>query len=147
MLALASLDVLPFAGTNNLLEEFIAIAAMTMRANGFRPDIVVVNPLDWRAVYLRRETNGAYVHASPLTQTPLLISGMRVCFNSAITTGTALVMDSRYVDFMPNDQIRIELAYTGTQFLTGEITVRAEMQGLPVVRDLGAINLVSRAAS
>lgn len=147
MLALASVDVLPFAGTNNLLEEFVAIEAMTMRANGFMPNIVVVNPLDWRAVYLRRDASGDYVHASPLTQTPLLISGMRVCFNSAITVGTALVIDSRYVDFMPNEQIRIELAYTGAQFLTGEITVRAEMQGLPVVRDLGSINLVSRAAA
>ncbi len=112
-----------------------------------RPDIVVVNPADWRAVYLRRETDGLYVHGSPLTQAPLVISGMRVCFSTSITTATALVIDSRYVDFMPNEQIRIELAYTGSQFLTGEITVRAELQGLPVVRDLGAITLVSRAAS
>jgi hypothetical protein len=147
MLALATADVLPFAGTNDLLEESIAIEAMAMRALGYQPNIVVVNPLDWRAVYLRREVGGLYVHGSPLEQAPLIVAGCEVVFNTAITSKTALVLDSRYVDFMPSEAMRIELAYVNTQFLTGEITVRAEMQGLPVVRDLGAIKLVSRAAS
>lgn len=146
LLALATADVLPFAGTNALLEEHIAIEAMAMRSNGYQPNIVVVNPTDWRAVYLRRETDGLYVHASPLQEAPLMISGMQVVFSSAVTTQQALLIDSRYTDFMPNENVRIELAYTGSQFTTGEITVRGELQGLPVVRDLGAITLVSRAA-
>jgi hypothetical protein len=147
MLALATADVLPFVGTNDLLEEHIAIEAMSMRSVGYQPNIVVVNPLDWRAVYLRRETGGLYVHGSPLEQAPLIVAGCEVVFSTAITSKTALVLDSRYVDFMPSEAVRIELAYVASQFLTGEITVRAEMQGLPVVRDLGAIKLVSRAAS
>lgn len=147
LLALATADVLPFAGTNALLEEHIAIEAMAMRSNGYQPDIVVVNPIDWRAVYLRRGLDGFYVHTTPLIRLPpLLISGMQVVFSSAVTTQTALLIDSRYTDFMPNENVRIELAYTGSQFTTGEITVRGELQGLPVVRDLGAITLVSRAA-
>jgi hypothetical protein len=147
MLALATADVLPFANTSDLLEESIAIEAMAMRALGYQPNIVVVNPVDWRSVYLRRDTGGLYVHGSPLVQAPLIVAGCEVVFSTAITSKTALVLDSRYVDFMPSEAMRIELAYVNTQFLTGEITVRAEMQGLPVVRDLGAIKLVSRAAS
>jgi hypothetical protein len=58
-----------------------------------------------------------------------------------------MLIDSRYTDFMPHSNMRIELAYVASQFLTGEITVRAEFQGIPVVRDLAAIKLVSRAAS
>lgn len=147
LLALATADELPFAGTNALLEEHIAIEAMTMRAAGYQPNIVVVNPTDWRDVYLRRDVAGIYVHASPLQPAPLMISGMQVVFHSGVTTQTALLIDSRYMDFMPNENVRIELAYTGSQFTTGEITVRGELQGLPVVRDLGAITLVSRAAA
>lgn len=145
LLALATPDVLVAASTNDLLEESIAIEAMAMRSLGYQPNIVVVNPTDWRAVYLRRESGGLYVHSSPLTQAPLVISGCEVVFSSSVTTKTAMLIDSRYVDFMPAEKMRIELAYVASQFLTGEITVRAELQGLPVVRDLAAIKLVSRA--
>jgi HK97 family phage major capsid protein len=144
-LALATPDVLPVDVPGSLLEETIAIGAMSMRADGYRPNIVVVNPLDWRPVYLRKDTTGAYVHSSPLAQAPLNISGCAVVFSAAVTSGQALLIDSRYVDFMPSDNIRIELAHVASQFLTGEITVRAELQGIPVVRDLAAIKLMSRA--
>jgi HK97 family phage major capsid protein len=147
LLTLATTDVLPFAGTNDLLEEHIAIEAMRMRAAGYQPSIVVVNPTDWQSVYLRRETGGAYVHNSPMANAPLVIAGCEVVFSTGITTKTAMLLDSRYVDFMPHSNMRIELAYVASQFLTGEITVRAEFQGVPVVRDLAAIKLVSRAAS
>ncbi len=147
LLSLATADVLPFATTNDLLEEHIAIEAMRMRAAGYQPNIVVVNPTDWQAVYLRRETGGLYVHNSPMANAPLVIAGCQVVFSSGVTTKTAMLIDSRYTDFMPHSNMRIELAYVASQFLTGEITVRAEFQGIPVVRDLAAIKLVSRAAS
>lgn len=145
LLALATADVLPVGSTNDLLEETIAIGAMTMRADGYRPNIVVVNPLNWRAVYLRRDTTNAYIHSSPLSVAPLSISGCAVVFSTAVTTGQALLIDSRYVDYMPSSMLRIELAHVASQFLTGEITVRAELQGIPVVRDLAALKLMSRA--
>ncbi len=147
MLSLATADIVPFAGSNDLLEETIAIGVMSMRAAGYQPDIVVVNPVDWRGVYLRRETGGLYVHGSPLEQAPLVIAGCAVVFSTAITTKQAMLIDSRYSDFMPSEAVRVEMAYTGTQFLTGEITIRAELQGIPVVRDSGAIKLMSRATS
>jgi hypothetical protein len=147
LLALATPDVLPIATTNPLLEESIAIEVLTMQALGYRPDIVCVNPTDWRAVFLRRDTAGMYVHSfgSPMGSAPLLISGCKVVFNSAVATQTAIVLDSRYVDFQPIETMRLELAYVASQFLTGEVTVRAELQGLPVLRDLAACKLVSRA--
>ena len=145
LLALATPDVLPIAQSNDLLEESIAIEVMTMRSLGYKPDVVIVNPNDWRAVYLRRETGGLYVHSSPLMQAPLVISGCAVIFSSSVTTKQAVVLDSRYCDFMPSGQLRIEVAYVASQFLTGEVTVRGELQGIPVVRDLAAIKLVSRA--
>jgi len=145
LLALATADVLAAASTNDLLEETIAIGAMTMRAAGYRPNIVVVNPSDWRGVYLRRDTTNAYIHSSPLALAPLSISGCALVFSTAVTSGQAVLIDSRYVDFMPASSIRIELAHVASQFLTGEITVRAELQGIPVVRDLAAIKLMSRA--
>ena len=145
LLGLATADVIPTLGSNDLLEETIAVGVMTMRAAGYRPDIAVVNPLDWRGVYLRRDTANGYIHGSPMAQAPLNISGCSVVFSSAVTTKQALLLDSRYCDFMPASQIRIELAHVASQFLTGEITVRAELQGIPVVRDLGAFKLMSRA--
>jgi hypothetical protein len=147
LLGLATADVLAFAGQDALLEEYIARAAMTMRTNGYSPDIVVVNPNDWRSVYLRRDSTNAYINSSPLAEPPLQIAGMKVVFSTVVTTMTALLLDARYTDFMPMESARIELAYTGSQFTTGQITVRGELQGLPVVRDLNAIKLVSRAAS
>jgi hypothetical protein len=146
LLGLATADVLP-NGTPDLLEQLVAIAALRMRALGYQPDVAVVSPADWEAVYLRRETAGLYVHGSPLLTEPLRISGCAVVFSDDVATGQSMVLDSRYVDFMPLDRIRVELAYVASQFLTGEITMRAELQGIPVVRDLAAIKLVSRAAS
>jgi hypothetical protein len=89
---------------------------------------VVVNPVNWRAVYLRRDTTNACVHSSPLAQAPLTISGCAVVFSTSVATGQALLIDSRFVDHMPSSMLRIELAHVASQFLTGEITVRAEMQ-------------------
>ena len=145
LLSLATPDVIPLAGSNDLLEESIAISAMGMRAAGYQPNVVIVNPTDWRSVYLRRETGGMYVHASPLAQTPLTISGCAVVFSIAVPTKQAVLIDSRFTDFMPLDRVRVEVAYVASQFLTGECTVRCELQGLPVVRDLAAIRIVSRA--
>ncbi len=149
LLTVATADVLPLAGTNDLLEEFIAIEAMKMRAAGYQPNIVVVSPADWQDVYLRRETTtGAYIHASPLSTAPLSISGCSVVFAAAgMTAKTAMLIDSRFVDFMPSGTMRVEMAYVASQFLTGEITMRCELQGIPVVRDLNAIKLVSRASA
>lgn len=146
-LGLATAFVVPFAGSNALLEETISICAMDMRAAGYQPNVVVVNPTDWRGVYLRRDTTNGYIHGTPLAVPPLIIAGMEVVFSSAVTTAQAMLLDSRYCDLLPLEQIRIELAYSGTQFTTGEITVRGELQGIPVVRDLSAIKLASRAAS
>lgn len=145
LLALATADVIATIGSNDLLEETIAIGAMSMRAGGYRPNIVIVSPDDWRGVYLRRDTSNGYIHGSPMLQAPLMISGCAVVFSTAVTTKQAVLLDSRYVDFMPASSIRIELAHVASQFLTGEITVRAELQGIPVVRDLAAIKLMSRA--
>ena len=145
LLSLATPDVIPLAGSNDMLEESIAISAMGMRAAGYQPNVVIVNPTDWRIVYLRRETGGMYVHSSPLAQTPLIISGCSVVFSTAVLTKQAVLIDTRFTDFMPLDRVRVEVAYVASQFLTGVCTVSCELQGLPVVRDLAAIRIVSRA--
>lgn len=99
----------PIGGT---LEDEIGDAAAYMADNGYAPDIVVVNPLDWRAIQARKATtDGHYLQGSPSQPIPPTLWGMRVVVSPAIHSGDVLLLDSRYATLLDRMSVTGFLGY------------------------------------
>jgi HK97 family phage major capsid protein len=144
--ALAPTQANPDAANLDEIEKLIAAFAMTRRANGYAPDLVIVNPADWQNAVTRTTGEGEYINGSVFTMPPLVIAGMRVAFSAVIDSQKALLVDTRYVDMMVSDQVRVEVGHVNDEFIRNIVTVRAELGVLPVVRDLNALLYVRMAA-
>ncbi len=142
----AGLKTLAFdytSATYTLLHDAIVEATAHQRWGGYQPDVVCMNPMSYLDIALKKDTAGQYLTGAYMGEFPAMLHGMRVTFSSEITVGKALVVDSRYVELLIADQMNVQLAYTNDNFVKNLITARAEVAVIPVVRDLGALNLVT----
>lgn len=142
----SGLKTLAFAYTSavySLIHDAIVEATAHMRWGGYQPDVVCMNPMTYLDIALKKDTAGQYLTGSYMGELPVQLHGMRVTFSAEIPLGKALVADSRYLEALLADEMNVQLAYTLDNFTKNLITARAEVAIIPVVRDRGAISLVS----
>jgi len=104
------------------------------RATGFAdPTAVFVHPSDWEDIRLLRDTNGQYIFGPPSAQAPELIWGVPVTVTTAATENTISLGDFQaYSALYVRSGVDVELGYSGTQFVEGEVTIRATMRAAMV---------------
>ena len=105
-----------------------------IRAVGFaEPDAVFAHPNDWEDIRLLRDTNGQYIWGPPSAQAPELIWGVPVTVTAAATENTISIGDLQgYSALYVRSGVDVELGYSGTQFVEGEVTIRATMRAAMV---------------
>lgn len=148
----------PFAGYDALataypsatytgLGDAIAEAVQNMRQDGFLPDIVAINSMAYLDIILSKNTGGDYLLAGALTHAPsdIRLHGCKVVFSSSLTTGEALVFDSRYCELGVSNDLTVEIGTTSDNFTRNLKTVRAEIGLIPTMRHIGAVRLVTPA--
>lgn len=143
-LALANVINVPITVGGNQFESTIAYSAMQMRQNGYQPTLCVVNPASWGLASLRVGADGHWVNGSPFSTLPMVCSGMRVVFNSAVPDLKALLIDERYAGWGVSDSMRITAAYVNDGFIKNIITLRGEMGVIPFMRDIFSVRLAQR---
>jgi hypothetical protein len=62
-----------------------------VRATGYEPDCVLLNPTDWQDIRLLRTADGQYIYGSPAERGPQVSWGVPVIASSAVPVGTGIV--------------------------------------------------------
>lgn len=117
----------PTAGAN--LVESINKAKYALWAIGNKPDTVFVNPADWSAMELERETvgGGQYLYGAPGTNAGTSPFGVQVVMSNAVQQGKFLIgaIASSAVIFNRSG-VAVELGYVNDDFTRNLVTIRVE---------------------
>lgn len=115
-------------GTGETNLDLIRKCAVAVRTNGYRPNIVLMNPGDFDAEVMGlKTTDGIYIVANPTSDDAPSIWGLRVVLSSAITSGNFLVGDSSMAAVWNREGAVVELFDQDEDNIQKNlITVRAE---------------------
>lgn len=123
------------AASGDSLADAVAKIEATMLAAGWRPNLIVVHPDDWRDARRERADAGAgvYVAGSWRDPAPASIWGIPLITNPAVTAGNILMMDTTQVAVLNRQDVSVQLGRINDQFTRNVVTVRAELRaGLAV---------------
>ena len=92
------------------------------------PNNVVMHPNDWEEIRLLRTADGIYIWGSPSEAGVARIWGLPVVQSDAQTENTALVGDFMFCQAFERRGIDLQVGFTGTQFMEGKRTIRADLR-------------------
>lgn len=95
----------------------------------------VMHPEDWQDIRLTRTADGIYIFGSPMEAGPERLWGLPVVQNDAKAAGTGMVgsFQPAWISLFERRGVDIQVGFSGTQFLEGKRTVRADMRAALVV--------------
>jgi HK97 family phage major capsid protein len=98
------------------------------------PDSVVLHPNDWEAIRLTRTADGIYILGNPAVAGPMTLFGLPVAIGDVITENTGLVGDfGNFCQLFERRGVDVQVGFTGTQFVEGKQTMRADLRAAFVV--------------
>ena len=145
-------------GLNSLATTFVHTASQeadrvgeaisSMQAAGYQPDIVALHPSDWFAINSERATGGEYVGPGWAGRPVPSIWNVPVAISPAITAGSPLVIDSRFVQVLDRMQPTVEMSREHSDnFTRNNVTILAELRLGLAVYDLQSVYKVDLLAS
>ncbi len=142
-------QVLNGTGVPPLLEGILNVAGIQTQAKGTDPRFdaihkamtlvrvtgraipggIVLHPNDWEQIRLTRTADGIYILGNPASSVPMMLFGVPVALGDVITENTGLVGDfQNFCQIHERRGIVVEVGYTGTQFVEGKKTLRADFR-------------------
>jgi HK97 family phage major capsid protein len=98
------------------------------------PNAIVLHPNDWEAIRLTRTADGLYILGNPAQVGPMTLFGVPVVQGDVITENTGLVGDfANYCALFDRRGVDIQAGFSGTQFVEGKQTLRADLRAAFVV--------------
>lgn len=93
------------------------------------PGAIAMHSTDWQSIRLTRTADGIYILGNPAIAGPMVLFGLPVALNEALTQGTALVGDfQNFCRIYDRRGLSIQVGYVGDQFKEGKQTLRADMR-------------------
>ena len=92
------------------------------------PQNIVMHPNDWESIRLLRTADGIYIWGSPSEAGEARIWGLPVVQSDAQTENTALVGDFTFCQIFERRGIDVQVGFTGSQFMEGKRTIRADFR-------------------
>lgn len=124
------------SGVGDSIFDAVFSAMMAVRTTGrANPDTVVLHPTDWAIVRLTRTDLGEYVMGNPGQAGIQTLFGLPIVLMEAGSAGTGLVGDFGTYSYIAERRgIDVQAGYSGTQFVEGKKTLRADIRVAFVVR-------------
>lgn len=112
--------------TFDAIHKAMTLVRVTGRA---MPNAIVLNPNDWQEIRLTRTADGIYILGNPAVAGPMTLFGLPVALGDVLTAGTGLVGDfANFCRIYDRRGLSIQVGYTGTQFVEGKSTIRADIR-------------------
>lgn len=97
---------------------------------GANANLVVLNMSDYQDVVLSRTADGVYIYGDPQNAPAQRLWGVNVLLNSNLAAGTAVVMDTFYIQLLIRRGIEISMTNShGTDFIGNVLRFKADMRG------------------
>lgn len=129
-----------FAPTATTKAEIIGEAIASLQGEGYTPDIVAISPADWFAIRSERATGGEYVAGGWMQLAAPNVYGIPVVVVPALAAGTAMVIDSQFVDVLDRQALTLMASDSHKDnFTRNLVTLLAEIRVGLAVYDSGAV--------
>lgn len=137
----------PAAGiTTGKPVDRIGLALTDLKAAGWNPNVVVMNPRDWFAIESERadEGDGQYVIGTPRDPAPPSLWGTPVVVTMGMPEGNALVLDTTTTALLDRQEVTVEASrMDGDNFRRNLVTILAELRAGLAVYAPTSMRLVS----
>lgn len=112
----------------------IGWAVATMKTAGWKPGVVLMNPLDWFAIQSAKTTDNAYLIGGPQDPAPATLWKNSIVEVASLARGKALVIDAAHVRILDRMQPTvIATRFDRDNLVTNMVTLLAELRaGLAV---------------
>lgn len=94
------------------------------------PTHIVMHPEDWEQIRLLRTADGVYIWGNPSEAGPERMWGLPVIQSDIDSAGTGYVgsFQPQWISLFEKRGIDVQIGFTGTQFVEGKRTIRADMR-------------------
>jgi HK97 family phage major capsid protein len=114
----------------------IGSALTDLKADGWNPNVIVMNPRDWFAIESERAEggDGQYVIGTPRDPAPPSLWGTPVVVTNGMPQGEALILDTTVAALLDRQEVTVEASrHDGDNFKRNLVTILAELRaGLAV---------------
>lgn len=138
-------DGTTFVPTVAPMADRIGECAATMGNSGYQPGVVLLNPQDWFTIRAERATSGDGQYVGPGWAAPAspAVYGIPAVASAAVPQGTAIVVDTRFVNLLDRQQTTVEMSReTGNNFKQNIVTVLAELRMGVAIYDTFAVQVI-----
>ena len=117
-------------GTDATIAAFMKALTKVRVTGRANPSGAVFHPNDWQDVVLTQNSNGDFLFGNPFMGAgPNSLFGIPVALSDAQTENTALIVDfNNFTRLDDRRGVSIMVGYSGTQFVEGKQTLRADMR-------------------
>lgn len=135
-----------YSSTETHSADKIGEAIASSVSLGYSPNLVVMNPFDYFNIVGARDVNLRYIGPGWGAPAANNLWGVKAVQTSALTLGTAIVLDTSRVTVLDRMEAQIFIGMTGSQFTENACTILAELRGQLAVYDPHAVSVITLGA-
>lgn len=98
----------------------------------YRPNLVLINPLDYASMQLTKDVNGQYLR--PFTTGDELVQGLQVVTTTAVAQGTIIMGDFNYLNIRDTWELTVTFGWENDDFTKNLVTMIGEKRLVPYIK-------------
>ena len=98
----------------------------------YRPNLVLVNPLDYAGMQLAKDSNGQYLR--PFKAGDELVQGLQVVTTTAVEKGTIIMGDFNYLNIRDTWELTVTFGWENDDFTKNLVTMIGEKRLIPYIK-------------
>lgn len=103
--------------------DLVGEALARMRANGYNPSLVIMNPADWFSLIVTKATDNQYLFTTPTDLAVPSLWGATVVQSSAMPEGSILVVDPAYVTVLDRQKTDVMISTSHKDYFTRNLAL------------------------
>lgn len=118
----------------NTFDAIVAVYTQIISTSNmsYRPNLVLVNPLDYAGMQLAKDTNGQYLR--PFKAGDELVQGLQVVTTTAVAQGTIIMGDFNYLNIRDTWELTVTFGWENDDFTKNLVTMIGEKRLVPYIK-------------